>query len=267
MNEWNRNSPPDSRLVAIERKIYELLAQNPDGLDITQIRTQLGVGEEQEHLDRRIRALRKYYHVPGKHEGGRYVYRLKGAKKGEVGDDGAVSGRLRSEIIHLAKSRCQMCGRTVEEDGIKLQVDHKIPQAWGGLTEKQNLWAICEQCNNGKRDYFQSFDIEHMKEIIAYDSVHERIAHLLKLHMKEPVDSDLIEFVANATERQEDWHKRLRELRYPPIGLIIKTSKRKTPEGHVKSAYALQNWRELPPDHRKLIRAWDQRNKKKKSSD
>ena len=159
----------------------------------------------------------------------------------------------------MAKGRCQMCGKTVTEDGIKLQVDHKVPQDWGGLTVLENLWAICEECNNGKQAHFASYDPGEMKALLKLESVHERIATLLRLHLNEAVDSHIIEFVANATERQEDWQKRLRDLRYPVIGLKIISGRYKTPQGFTRSTYKLVNWRDLPPDHRKLIQAWEKK--------
>ena len=62
--------------------------------------------------------------------------------------------------------------------------------------------------------------------------------------------------------RQEDWQKRLRELRYPVVGMEIETGRYKTEHGFVRSTYKLVKWVDLPPDHQKLIRAWD--NKKKR---
>jgi len=32
-----------------------------------------------------------------------------------------------------------------------LVVDHKIPREWGGETVSENLEAICEDCNAGKK--------------------------------------------------------------------------------------------------------------------
>ena len=252
----------ERKLNHVSLAALKLLRQHPDGLDITQIRAQIGVGESQEHLNRRVRALRKYYDIAGVHQGDRYVYVLKGRKANVETDTGMVSGRLRAQALNLAKGRCQSCGRTIAEDGVKLQIDHKVPQSWGGLTVIENLWAICEACNNGKRDFFTSFDVSVMKEIVSMPSVHERIAHLLKLHLDQPVPSDLIEFVANATERQEDWQKRLRDLRYPVIGLIIESGRTKTPQGFWRSTYTLRNWRDLPPDHRKLIQDWEKPSKR-----
>jgi hypothetical protein len=265
MAEWQRHDPPHPKLTALGASIYLLLAKHAAGLDITQIRDMLGAsGGDQEHLNRRVRDLRKYYVVERVFEGGRHVYILKGLKDRPNADDGAISGRLRSEVLHMAKGRCQMCGRTVAEDHVKLQADHKIPQSWGGATTAENLWAICESCNNGKRDYFSSFDDAAMGAIMAYPSVHERIAHLLKMNLGKPVSSRLLEFVANATERQEDWHKRLRDLRYPPIGLEISVGKRRTPEGYIESTYTLHNWRDIPPDHKRLIREHEKLTNKKR---
>jgi len=251
----------DGKLNHVAKAILDLLRQHPDGLDIDKLKEMLNVGADQMHLDRRLRSLRKYYDVPGSFEGGHYVYKLGARKTGET-DSGVISGRLRAEALNLAKGRCQMCGKTVAADGIKLQVDHKVPQAWGGLTVIENLWAICVDCNNGKRDHFQSFDPDEMAELLAYESVHERIAHLLKMHMGKPVDSNVIEFVANATERQEDWQKRLRDLRYPVIGLDITSGRYRTPQGFTRSTYTLHNWRDLPPNHRQLIRDWENPAKK-----
>lgn len=246
----------DAKLNHIARLILNLLRAHSTGLDIDQIKELLPKGADQMHLDRRLRSLRKYYHLSGQQEGARFVYRL-GARKTAPTDSGAISGKLRAEALNLAKGRCQMCGKTVAEDGIKLQIDHKLPQDWGGLTVIENLWAICEQCNNGKRNHFKSFDAEEMAAILAFETVHQRIAHLLKMHMGKPVDSNIIEFVANATERQEDWQKRLRDLRYPVIGLQITSGRYKTEQGFTRSTYTLHNWRDLPPDHQKLVRDWE----------
>ncbi|QDP20016.1 HNH endonuclease [Sphingomonas xanthus] len=246
----------DAKLNHVSRGIRDLLRTNPDGLDIDQIKAMLNIGADQMHLDRRLRSLRKYYHLPGRQVGPRFVYTL-GKRKEMATDSGAISGRLRAEALNRAKGRCQMCGKTVAEDSIKLQIDHKVPQDWGGLTVIENLWAICEPCNNGKRNHFASYDANEMAALLAIESVHERIAHLLRMHMDRAVDSNVIEFVANATEQQEDWQKRLRELRYPVIGLEIDSGRYRTSEGFTRSTYTLRNWREFPPDWRRLIRQWE----------
>lgn len=252
--------PP--RISTLGQKILDALRAHPEGLTIRQLREATGSTDEQEHFNRRLRDLRKHYALPLLRDGTRQFYRLGALKSAPAPDSGAISEKIRSHVLHLAHGRCQQCGKTIADDGIKLQIDHRIPQAWGGATELDNLWALCEACNRGKRDFFASLNSDDMKEIVQHPTVHGRIAHLLKRHLGEPVASDLIEFVANATEQQEDWQKRLRDLRYPGIDLDITVSK-KTINGRVKSFYTLNNWIELPANHQQIIRTHDNKNKKK----
>ena len=216
---------------AIHRRIVEVMKRFPEGITAGQIRQELqkeGLKpDEQTHLDRRKRDLKKWFRIETldgeKTAGGKKrsskKYKYIGLRS-EVIDEGDISIKLKAEVRHAAHGRCQMCGRTIAEDGIKLVVDHKIPRNWGGSNDRSNLWAICEECNAGKKDYFASLDVdsETMKRITAYTSVHVRIGELLKaVGVGNKVPSSLIEVVAN----QDDWHKRLRELRYPAIGWRI----------------------------------------------
>src|SRR5262245_4525196 len=118
-------------LSALHEQILELLRSHPEGLGIYEIRKKFpndpGI---QQHLDRRVRDLRKYYDVP--FIAGKYV--LKGERTNPVSDVGRISQKLRAAVINKAHGRCQMCGRTIEEDGVKLVPDHKVPHNWGGPT-------------------------------------------------------------------------------------------------------------------------------------
>ncbi len=253
------------KMSKIHELILGLLRANPDGLDIYQIREllpeEIGV---QQHLDKRIRELRKYYEVPLEQQGGRSIYSLKGRRKDAVADDGAVSSKLRAEVLHRSGGRCQMCGRTVADDGVKLQVDHKIPHNWGGATELENLWALCALCNSGKRDYFSSFDDETMQRVLAPDSVYERLIEALRVHAGGPTPSWLLEFVANADDFQEDWQRRLRELRYPRIGADYSFKKEKLPSGKVTTYYILTKDVDLPDNHVEIIREESRKRNRKK---
>src|SRR5262245_40215927 len=122
---------PDRALL---RKIVDLLRANPDGLTIHDIRSKLpqDIGP-QEQLDRRIRELRATYDIAWERRGKEGVYVFTGERSIRA-DTVSISGRLRAVVLHKAHGRCQMCGRTVAEDGIKLQPDHKIPRNWGGET-------------------------------------------------------------------------------------------------------------------------------------
>lgn len=256
----NLMSKEDSiKLGRVASRALELLRKHTDGLTMAEMRDLLDMGaEEQEHFNRRVREIRKLYHMPGKRRksDGAYLYVLGDLKP--QSDSGQVSEKLRAAVIHLAHGRCQMCGKTIADDGIKLQADHKVPQSWGGPTTMENLWAICEECNRGKRNYFASFSADEMQKVANIESVHERIAQFLRLHMPDPVPAWAIEFVANVRDQQLDWRKRLRELRYEPIGLQIEVSKKKDDKG-VQSFYSLQRWRDLPEDHVRLIKEFEKR--------
>jgi 5-methylcytosine-specific restriction endonuclease McrA len=58
---------------------------------------------------------------------------------------------LRFRILKRDKYRCQICGRTAQ-DNVKLEIDHKIARSKGGGDTEGNLWTLCFDCNRGKRD-------------------------------------------------------------------------------------------------------------------
>jgi 5-methylcytosine-specific restriction endonuclease McrA len=55
--------------------------------------------------------------------------------------------RYRYHIYEQAKV-CQVCGRRLEKGS--MNIDHKVPVYFGGATEIENLWLLCEECNKGK---------------------------------------------------------------------------------------------------------------------
>ena len=69
-------------------------------------------------------------------------------------------------------TRCYYCGRSVENDKIKLTLDHIYPRALGGPTIPQNLVPACRSCNGRKEnmtpDQFKAYmslgDIKRKKE-------------------------------------------------------------------------------------------------------
>jgi 5-methylcytosine-specific restriction endonuclease McrA len=240
-----------SKPGTIHRKMAQLLEQHPSGLTSGQLREKLGLRPtEQAQLDRRRRELRKWYRIEKKRAGAEtiYVYRGRLAKPVE---SAGVSLRKRAAILAVAHGRCQMCGRTVVEHGIVLVVDHKIPRDWGGSDDEENLWAICEECNAGKKAHFASLDQSLMRQVMKHESVHVRIGELLRASRGKPVTSDLIAIVAG----QDDWKKRTRELRY--LGWQIDVGRKKLPSGRVRSAYTLNRFAEWPPDPSAWIRKYE----------
>lgn len=63
----------------------------------------------------------------------------------------SVPKRMRFRVMRRDGFRCQLCGLG-QQDGVKLEVDHKVPVAKGGKTDERNLWTLCHPCNNGKSD-------------------------------------------------------------------------------------------------------------------
>jgi 5-methylcytosine-specific restriction endonuclease McrA len=256
-----------SKPGTIHLRIVDLMKRFPDGISGGQIRQELekeGLRpEDQTHLDRRKRDLKKWFFI-GKVESTQIVngksrkvtlYKYAGKRK-DISDEGGINIRLRAEVFHAAHGRCQMCGKTVAEDEIKLVVDHKKPRAWGGTNDRENLWAICVPCNSGKKAYFSSLNVddEFMRKVSAHESVHVRIGETLKA---VGVGSRTLPALLEAVAGQEDWHKRLRELRYPVIGWKIDKVLYKAESGKKKVDYVLRKYKPWPDDPTGKIRQFE----------
>lgn len=61
-----------------------------------------------------------------------------------------LSSKMRFSILRRDNFTCQYCGRSAPK--VELQVDHIIPRSKGGLSEPDNLVAVCFECNIGKSD-------------------------------------------------------------------------------------------------------------------
>lgn len=261
----------------IHLRIVEVMKKFPDGISGGQIRHELekeGLEpSEQTHLDRRKRDLKKWFVIEKDlativvNNKNRKVtlYKYAGVRR-KVVDEGQVSLKERAEVIHSAHGRCQMCGKSVERHGITLVVDHKKPRDWDGTNDRGNLWAICDECNAGKKAYFSSLrvDAEVMKKVTAHESVHVRIGELLKaVGVGKRVSSQVIEVVAD----QDDWQKRLRELRYPAIGWEIDTKLYWADSGKKQCDYILRSFKAWPDDPSGVIRRFESERKKRNSQD
>lgn len=221
------------------KAIYRLLFENRDrALTMLEIRDELeGELGEQEQLDRRRRELNRYFVIERSRTGRDTGYRLLARKATEESAVLGISERVRAQVLQYG--RCAMCGRTVEEHGVVLQVDHKMPQAWGGTNDIENLQPLCEECNRGKKDHFRTLDRygAEIRTASQYDEPHRRIGELLIALHPDEVRSDILEMVAHQQQYQEDWHKRLRELRV--LGWDYETRKERDSRGRVRVYYRL----------------------------
>jgi len=62
-----------------------------------------------------------------------------------------INPLLRWEVFERDGFKCIYCNAT-REDGIKLHIDHFIPESHNGATNIGNLVTACEDCNLGKSD-------------------------------------------------------------------------------------------------------------------
>lgn len=247
-----------TQLSKIHHQILGLLQEHPEGISEGEMRAALGIkAEDQVQFGRRRRELHSHYRIEKKRAGSKTLYVYVGPLD-VARDDTPIDAKTRALVLHLAHGRCGMCGRTVEKHGVALVIDHKVPRAWGGKTQPDNLWAICEECNQGKKNLFASVDSEAVRAASQHESVHVRIGELLKAAgVRNPVPSYVIDIVAN----QDDWQKRLRELRY--LKWVIKPLKKRLPSGRVQASYLLERFTEWPPDPTGWIRRYEQERAKR----
>lgn len=245
-----------------ERGIYQVLYNNRDKtLTMADIRQEMGLeAGQQEHLNRRMRELYRVFEIERTRDGSDTLYRLVRKLDEQLNTDN-ISNRVRAWV--LRDQRCAQCGRTPSEDGVKLHVDHKIPQAWGGTNDPDNLQALCSECNEGKKNLYATYHefADKIRQAANYDEPHRRIGELLKAFNGKPVPSELVEVVAKAKQYQDDWQKRLRELR--ELGWRYSFDKKK--EGNrFKTYFILEHYEPWPEGSiRAAIRQQELRKKQK----
>jgi 5-methylcytosine-specific restriction endonuclease McrA len=243
-----------------ERAIYKVLFENQDkSMSMADIRHALGLeAGQQEHLNRRMRELYRVFNVERTRNGTETLYRLISQREVQLNTEN-ISNADRAWA--LRDKRCAQCGKTPEEDGVRLHVDHKIPQAWGGTNDRDNLQALCSQCNEGKKNLYATYDkyADKIKEAANYEEPHRRIGELLKAFNGEPVPSDLVEVVAKSKTYQDDWQKRMRELR--ELGWEYSFTKKRE-DNRVKSYFVLEHYEPWPEGSiRAAIKAQELRKK------
>lgn len=204
---------PGSEHQRIYKFLYERRNAPPTKVEILEYLTGI-TGETHAQRDRRLRDLYPFFRIDKTRERvPRYLLVARQVMPG-TGDKG-INRRVRAQV--LQPQRCAMCGKTPIGDCVKLVVDHKLPKAWGGTDDPGNLQPLCEPCNAGKKDYFKTFDryVAQIREAATYDEPQRRIGELLKAFgTEEWVRSDVIAIVASAKDYQEDWQRRMRDLRY-----------------------------------------------------
>ncbi len=210
--------------------------------------------------DRALRGLRDYFEIAVTLDGVER-YQLRGwAGTRPTAQVLPIGLRLRAQI--LAPARCAQCGRTPLQHGVVLDVDWRVPTDWGGTNDPENLQPLCGECREGKRQYLQTYAAfsEQISRAASYNEPQRRIGELLKALEGEWVPSDLIGIVASAKEYQEDYQRRLRDLRF--LGWDYETSRRYHEGARVKVYYRLVNAAPWPASIRAAITAEEGRRRR-----
>ncbi|MFJ8624271.1 HNH endonuclease [Kitasatospora sp. NPDC093550] len=224
-------------------------------------------GKSNVHSQRRLREVRDQFVVSSSRPpGGRApVYRLEGWRTEPAG--GKIDSKLQAEVFERMGRYCHMCGATPPQ--VKLQIDHKVPAAWGGKTVIENLEPLCEDHNRGKQALFASMNTysEALARALPLGNPWERIGELLKaFHEKgEAVPVKLIELAARDTNKG-DPTKRLRELRFV-LGWEI-TARRVKKDGVTAVSYELLSWKPWPAEGApKAVNRYERERKRRKAAE
>jgi hypothetical protein len=101
-----------------------------------------------------------------------------------------------------------------------------------------------------------------MKRVTAEESVHFRLGETLKAFgVGKPVPAYLLELIAD----QDEWPKRIRDLRYSVIGWKISAIKYKK-NGRMYADYVLEDWKPWPDDPTGTVRRFEDERMKRNSS-
>lgn len=230
------------------RELYKFLYErrdNPPTMVEIQAHADAGRGESHAQTGRRVRELRKWFLLLTVQEGRTHYYELRGWQTGPVPGNAGISAKVRGEV--LSSKRCAQCGKTPLEDGVKLEVDHKVPQSWGGTDDIDNLQPLCTQCNHDKQAFYATMDPfeDQIRAATQHMEPHRRIGELLKAFAAAGAEapSQVVGVVASMHQYQDDWPKRMRELR--ELGWDYTTRKETRPE-RVHTFYTLTKWTEWP---------------------
>ncbi|MFC4495937.1 HNH endonuclease [Streptomyces ovatisporus] len=237
---------PSTSHLHIYRYLHSQRANPPTMQEIRSHIAEIHGGQAPAQTDRRLRDLRDYFAVETIRQGQEHRYVLRGRhSRPKDGPRRQLSERERAQV--LAPQRCAQCGMTPLDHHIVLVVDHKLPRDWGGSDTLENLQPLCERCNSGKQAWFATYDeyADQISQAAHHEDPYKRIGELLKAFEGDWVPSELIKVVASMQQHQDDWQRRLREIRN--LGWII-LSKRTTEPDTKRSLswYRVAHWEPWP---------------------
>lgn len=121
-----------------------------------------------------------------------------------------INDKVRFRILNRDNYTCQTCGKTPTKDGIKLHIDHRVPVDMGGSNNDENLWTMCAQCNEGKKNFIKDeLESDVMKKVYKEKSGYKRLLVLF-------INSPNIYFEPSTLQgisKIRDWTRTIRDIR------------------------------------------------------
>jgi len=138
-----------SRPTKIHRRIIAVMKRFPDGISAGQIRHELerqGIPRKDLcDLAQRISELDNWFLI----ESRTTTWPIEHGSQ-LVRDAEQIVQVLRAAVLFSARGRCQSCRKTIRTDNITLVVRRKGPGKLEDVVDRDNLWAICEDCDGGR---------------------------------------------------------------------------------------------------------------------
>jgi hypothetical protein len=76
---------------------------------------------------------------------------------------------LRERVATRAGFRCGYCRTSSFLVGTLFEIDHIVPESFGGKTEEDNLWLACPTCNGHKSDRTWALDSVSGETVRLFD--------------------------------------------------------------------------------------------------
>src|SRR6187549_2824981 len=76
---------------------------------------------------------------------------------------------LRERVATQAGHRCGYCRTSTFLAATDFELDHIIPESFGGQTEEENLWLACSTCNGHKSNRISAADPATGKIVQLFD--------------------------------------------------------------------------------------------------
>ena len=85
-----------------------------------------------------------------------------------------ISISLRHQVSVRARYQCEYCLIQQRLAGIKLTIDHIVPESLGGMTDLDNLCLACWDCNQIKGNRIEGIDPESGERVRLFNPVKQR---------------------------------------------------------------------------------------------